>query len=125
MAIRISCTIEGMEENWIEYDLTGWTLRDTTSLDVANGERIDDMFEMLRNRATGVHIESNAGDITEPDGLTYDAMLDVDELLIGWLTQSIYTAIGNRRVLGNVSARVSSTSNGTRATATTMTAAKS
>ena len=108
MAItRVSCSVDGFDDNWIEYDLAGWTLRNTVELDGAGSADPDKMFEAPQRFGVACYITAGDEVIEDCAALELDNLLDADELLVGWLTGSIYTAIGARRALGNVSARIS------------------
>ena len=116
-ALRVECGVDGYTENWVEYDLTGWTLRNTLDLDAADGADLETMFDRMAQYMSACHLVPVEGEaITSPAAVTFDLLLDLDEVVVGWLQSTIYTAIGHRRVLGNVSARMSSASNGNRAT---------
>ena len=108
MAERIECMAEGFESNWVELDMDKWTARDSKKLDAAD---LDGYVELLRRKVLACHIELETGTIlTKPDDFDEDTILDADELLVGWLAGVFYSAIGRRRILGNLSARLSSSS---------------
>jgi len=110
MAMRFECSAEGFERNWIEVS-ERWTRREveavvSTSVDA-------DYIDILRQKTTAVHLELATGDVIEtPEALTYEALMDADELLLGWLGYALPTAIAQRRLLGNASLRLSSNSSG-------------
>lgn len=105
----IYCDADSFEDNWIELD-DRWTLRDHRELDTASGE---ELMALLRRKTRACHLRMETGDVlTEPAALTEDALLDADSVLIGWLGGVGYHVIGRLRTLGNVSARISSDSNG-------------
>lgn len=114
MAMRFECNAEGFEGNWIEV-AERWTRREveaviSTSVDA-------DYIDMLRSKTTAVRVELATGEAIEtPEALTYDALMDADELILGWLGYVLPTAIAQRRLLGNASLRLSSNSSGTVAT---------
>ena len=110
MPVRMDCTATGFERNWIEI-ADAWTRREvesvlSTSLDA-------EYVQMLQRKTLALHLELATGDvIDDPAALTYNALLDADELLLGWLGYVLPTAIAQRRLLGNASLRLSSNSSG-------------
>lgn len=110
MPVRMDCAAEGFEGNWIEVS-DKWTRREVES--VLSTSVDADYIALLRAKTVGVHLELATGDVIDaPDKLTYDALLDADELLLGWLGYVLPTAIAQRRLLGNASLRLSSNSSG-------------
>lgn len=110
MPVRMDCTAPGFEGNWIEI-ADAWTRREvegvlSTSLDA-------EYVQMLQRKTVALRLElTTGGVIDDPAALTYDALLDADELLLGWLGYVLPTAIAQRRLLGNASLRLSSNSSG-------------
>lgn len=109
MAVRIECTADGFEDNWVELDMDRWTIRETIELDEAD---LEGMVDLLRRKVTACRIELNNGKIlAKADDFDKDTLLDADELILGWLGGVFHRAIGRRRILGNLSARPLSNSN--------------
>lgn len=106
--VKLTCTAEGFEQNSIEL-WPRWTRNDTKRLDGIEDEAY---IEFLREKLAGVHLEIYGNDgkvidtIESAEELTDEAFDELDEVLIGWLGGALYTFIGNRRTLGNLSARV-------------------
>lgn len=110
MATRFDCAAQGFEGNWIEV-ADRWTRREVES--VLSTSVDAEYIDLLRQKTVGVHLELATGDVIDtPEALTYDALLDADELLLGWLGYVLPTAIAQRRLLGNASLRLSSNSSG-------------
>lgn len=119
--IRIDCTADGFESNWIEYR-PAWTRGDTKRLDNATDE--GEIIDLIASKIAKCHITAEDGSVIDsPDGLTVEAIDELDETLAQWLVASIYRMIGVKRQLGNLSASASSSTNG-RATIPTQTQAK-
>ena len=112
--VKLTCTVDGLEANSIELR-PRWTRADTKRLDGIEDEAY---IEFLREKIVKCHIEVYGADggvvetIKSPDDLTDEVFDELDEVLIGWLGGALYTFIGQRRSLGNLSARVSSSTNG-------------
>ena len=105
---RIECHEKGFERNWIEFD-TRWTRRQLDEFDKATDAT---MFSILQPKVTALHIELMDGaSIDRPQDFTYDQMQDADILLFGWAVAAVYTAIGRRKLLGNLAVRPSSGAN--------------
>lgn len=109
MPIRIECAAPGLEANWLDV-ADKWTQRDVERLISATDGAF---YELMRDKVTACHIELDTGaTITDPHGITTDAMLDADVALLGWLGRALPLAVAQRRVLGNASARLSLPANG-------------
>ena len=105
MAIRIYCTVPGLEENWIELP-ENWTRRDERAIEAAGtGE---DFLSLLRSKATGLHLVTDSGTLDSTDVLTVDGLQDVDVRVDQFLASSMQVAILLQRRLGNFSGRRSS-----------------
>jgi hypothetical protein len=108
--IRIDCTAEEYSGNWIEYR-SAWTRGDTKRLDAATTE--EDILDLIAGKVAKCHVTTAEGNVIDsPDGLTVEAIDDLDEVLAQWLIASVYQFIAAKRRLGNLSASVSSSTNG-------------
>ena len=114
--IRIECSADGFEENWIEYS-AAWTRGDTKRLDGAGDE--GEILELITSKVVRCHIVTAGGRVID-DGamLTPDDVDEMDEVLAQWIVASIYRMIGVKRSLGNLSALPSSPTNGSAKTVT-------
>lgn len=107
---RIYCAAEGFERNWIEID-GRFTRREVEKMYVTDAS--PEYIDLLRSKTVGVHIELESGEVIDsPDKLTYDALLDADEIVLGWIGYALPLAVTQRRALGNASVRLSSNSSG-------------
>lgn len=108
--IRINCTAEGLDHNWIEYS-SSWTRGETRRLESAEDE--DVILAIISGKVVRCHIECADGTVLETgESITMEAVGDMDETLAAWLVQSLYTMIARKRVLGNVSASALLATNG-------------
>lgn len=108
--IRIECTADGLTGNWIEYR-TAWTRGDTKRLDAATTE--DDILDLITGKIAKCNIVTADGNVIDTaDGLTVEAIDELDETLAQWVVASVYQMIAAKRRLGNLSASVSSSTNG-------------
>ena len=126
-SVTMICSAPGFEANTVSIR-DRWTGRDSDRLgDITESEP---MLDFLRGKLTGCHIEvyddagNVSGAITDPADLTAEAALDLDEVVLSWLGSVLYSFIGSRRRLGNLSARVQSDSNVEALALTTMTNGK-
>ena len=109
MPIRIECTAPGLEANWLDV-ADKWTQRDVERLVEVTDEAF---YELMRVKVVACHIELETGvTITDPQGITADAMLDADVVLLAWFGRALPLAVAQRRLLGNASARLSLPGNG-------------
>lgn len=112
--VKIVCDVDGYEANYVEFN-PRWTRADTKRLDTVDD---DDFFDLLRAKLAGCHLEIYDADgdvidtIESPDEMTEEALDELEEIVVGWLGGTLHTFIGNRRMLGRFSARVSSSTNG-------------
>lgn len=107
--MRIECKEAGFESNWVDVS-DRWTRRETASLYTVSGE---DYFALLRAKVTDCHIVPTVGEpITDPQDIAPDNLMDCDETVHGFLGGALQMAIAERRSIGNLSARPSSTTNG-------------
>ena len=108
--IRINCSAEGFDDNWVEYSAS-WTRGETRRLDEAGDE--ETILAIIAAKIVRCHIVTADGGVLESsDDLTMDAVGEMDETLAAWLVRSLYEMVARKRVLGNVSASVSSATNG-------------
>jgi len=108
--IRIDCTAEDYSGNWVEYR-SAWTRGDTKRLDAATSE--EDILDLIAGKVAKCNVTTAEGNvITSPDGLTVDAINELDEVVAQWVVASVYQFIAAKRRLGNLSASVSSSTNG-------------
>lgn len=107
--MRIECKEVGFEQNWLEIT-DRWTRRETASIYTVSGE---DYFALLRAKVTACHIVPTVGDpITDPQRITPDDLMDCDEIVFGFIGGALQMVPAERRSIGNLSARPSSTMNG-------------
>jgi hypothetical protein len=110
--MRIECDAEGFEHNWLDV-ADKWTRREIIALENFSIADNAEFFAMLKRKTKACHIVLDSGDvIDDPECLDYNSLLDADEIIWGWLGQSMWIAIGRRRTLGNLSARLLSAQNG-------------
>lgn len=108
--IRINCSAEGFDDNWVEYSAS-WTRGETRRLDEAGDE--ETILAIIAAKIVRCHIVTADGGVLESsDDLTMGAVGEMDETLAAWLVRSLYEMVARKRVLGNVSASVSSATNG-------------
>ena len=108
--MRIDCTAEGHEDNWIVVQ-TPWTRGDTKALAAANTDEA--LIEVLGQKLEACHIITAHGGVIDAPGDIDDESIDeIDETVWGWLMGALFAFIGRRRSLGELSARVSSATNG-------------
>lgn len=103
--VRIGCDAEGFEQNYIDVS-PRWTQAEVQALAAIDDDAA--LYALLRAKTVACHIEAGDGAITEPDGITPEAMRNADMLLIGWIGRVLPLAVAQRRALGNASARLSS-----------------
>ncbi len=114
MTVRIECDVDGLTGNWIEIS-DRWTQREAVAMvEVVN----DDFYALLRAKTVAVHIDAGEITITSPDQLDADHLLDADVAVLGWLGSVLPIAVARRRTLGNASARLSFSANGSKMPAT-------
>lgn len=107
--MRIECKEPGFEQNWVEVS-ERWTRREAASLFAVSGE---EYFALLRDKLLACHIVPTVGEaITDPRQITPDNLLDCDEVILGFLGGALTLAVSERRSVGNLSVRLSSTTNG-------------
>lgn len=107
--MRIECKEPGFEQNWVEVS-DKWTRRETANLYSVSGE---EYFALLRAKVTACHIVPETGDpIIDPQMIAPDNLMDCDETVHGFLGGALQLAIAERRSIGNLSGRLSSTTNG-------------
>ena len=110
--MRIECDAAGFEHNWLEVE-DKWTRREIIALEGFSMSDNARFFDMLKRKVQACHIAlEDGGAIEDPANLDYDSLLDADEIIWGWLGQALWIAIGRRRSLGNLSARLLSAQNG-------------
>lgn len=109
---RIYSTLEGFEENYIEFDDTQrWTRSEVME---ANNASEDQTLALLHDRASGCHLELKDGSIvTDIRSVTGETLDQMFVELIGFIGGAISNYLRNRQVLGNVRVRPWSDSNGT------------
>lgn len=109
---RIYSTLEGFEENYIEFDDTQrWTRAEVME---ANNASEDQTLALLHDRASGCHLVMPDGTIVEdPKQITGDTLDRMYVEQIGFVGGAISNYLRNRQVLGNVRVRPSSDGNGT------------
>ena len=104
--MRFTCTIEGLEANWLEFSDV-WTRREGEELLAATrGDAVD---RFIGRKCTGCYIEQlDAPALTDPKVLTWEIMGDLDIRLHQFVVNSLYSAYTETILLGNASARRSS-----------------
>lgn len=108
MTIRVECSTEGLESNWIEVSDV-WTraeLRDYTSL---KGELF---VELWRRKVTAVNLVTAAGEVINDPAAVHDRLDDFDLRLLGFITAALIEAISYLLVLGELNKRLSSPGTG-------------
>jgi len=104
--MRFTCSIEGMESNWIEFS-DAWTRREGKDL-YGLPER-DAFDKYMALKCTACHIEDTAGQVfTDPQKLKYADLDDLDARVFGFVARSLFLAYSEQQNLGNASARLSS-----------------
>lgn len=108
---RIYSTLEGFEENYIEFDDSQrWTRAEVME---ANNASEDQTLALLHDRASGCHLLMPDGSVIEdPKRITSDVLDRMYVEMIGFVGGSISNYLRNRQVLGNVRVRPSSDGNG-------------
>ncbi len=104
--MRFTCSIEGLEANWIEFDDV-WTRNEGQELLGDNNEAAIDKF--IARKCTGCYIEQVDGPAqTDPQKLTWEWMGDIDVRVHRFVVRSLFASYTESMQLGNASARRSS-----------------
>jgi hypothetical protein len=107
---RYECSAEGFEANWVEV-ADRWTRREVETIYATAVDQ--EYVALLQAKTTACHIVLSDGSVIDDvQTLTYDLLLDADEIVLGWLGGVLPAAIARRRILGNASVRLSSNSRG-------------
>jgi hypothetical protein len=103
--MRIECTAEGFEHNWLEIDDSKWSRRVTEKVQaVQDGEPF---CELLRQLTKACYLELTNGQTVETaEGITVEAFLDMHETLCSWLGYLMPVAYIRFRRLGEASGQV-------------------
>jgi len=106
--IRIYCDYPEYTDAWIDIQARVTQASLDAAEEAAKAAKANDKWWLTRHLATACYIPSDGEPITDPQTITVEGLRDVDVLLVGWLENTVPTAIAKRRVLGNACARSSS-----------------
>jgi hypothetical protein len=104
MPIRVECTTEGLEANWIEVDDV-WTRRELQAFITLQGEAY---WALWARKVTACHLPLAGGDAIEHPAQVVAAQDDLDIRLLRWLASAVLLATQTLLNLGEASARLSS-----------------
>ena len=105
------CSNEGYEENWVEVD-NKWTGVDAAAADMAT--TWTDVIPLLHSKVTACHLIRDDGSVmTDITELTFEKRVEFNPVVQGFVSGIPQQATNRLKSLGNVSARVlSSTKDG-------------
>lgn len=103
MARRYYCTIEGLEDNWVEVS-ERWTRREAVTY--AETRTTEDEFAWLRRKVVACHLAKEGAVLTDPAALTPDWFDDADLRLWGFVCGVLGLTLRDLRTLGNMSGRL-------------------
>ena len=102
MPVRVECTTEGLEENWIEVS-DFWTRAELSAYVKTSG---DDFIALWRRKVTACHLVT--GDLVVDDPLLVHEQLDgLDIRLMRFLTGAVTEATNYLLSLGEANKRLS------------------
>lgn len=104
--MRIECGIEGLEENWIEFEAV-WTRKEIKEWDQIDAG--EPLLAFIRRKATGCHLaRPGLAALTDPADLTEENLDLVDLRLVEFVGSAPTLAAYALRALGKLSGRPSS-----------------
>jgi len=115
--IRITCEIEGYENNWIEAARKWKRPQSRQLLSEADGE--ENFLELFRTKVRACNIEVYGDDdevietITDPNDITLERLDDLDGVVIEFLGPALVHAFGKSRGLDFTTGQTSSGGNET------------
>jgi hypothetical protein len=109
--IKFYCDIEGFKDNWIGIS-ERWTQKEAKAADAAMSDGWEAYLNFLSGKVDGCNIVTETGAITSFAEVTESTLDEMDLRLVGFIGGILQQAIARLRALGNVSARVSSPTNG-------------
>ncbi len=102
--MRMQCTLPEFEDCWLEIS-EKWTRAERTQLAAANADQWIALFQ-AKTLACNLRCEDGQY-LTQPAGVTWDAIDQMDMRLAGFVGASLTTACAELMNLGKVSRRVS------------------
>ena len=104
--MRYTCETEGLTANWVDVSDV-WTRGEILEYGAAQDPELE--LEWLQRKLTACHIETVGGaPITDPAGLTLEAVNDCDLRLFWFLGAVINKAVNDMRMLNPLPKRLSS-----------------
>ncbi len=105
MAVKLTCSLEGFQDNWVEVT-EHWTRKDLRIL--AETNEVPALLALLREKLVGCHIRVEGRDefVTRPEDLTEELIDDMDLRVWGFLAYVLTETCIYLRSLGNMSGRV-------------------
>lgn len=114
-AVRVECTTEGLEENWVEVS-DFWTRAELSAYSKTSG---DEFISLWRRKVVACHIVT--GDLVIDDPLQVHEQLDgLDIRLMRFLTGAVTEATSYLLTLGEANKRLSFPGAGAAVTTTKM-----
>lgn len=110
--IKFTCDIDGLRDNWIGMSET-WTQRESKEAEEAMGKGWTEYLALLSKKIEACNLITGNGTIDDFADVTEESLDDMDLRLVGFIGGMLQQTITRLRALGNVSARVlSSTKDG-------------
>lgn len=104
--MRFSCTIDGLEANWIEFSDV-WTRNEGVDLLTRNNEEAVNAY--LAKKCVACYVEQLDGPaVTDPKQLTWEWLGDIDVRIHRFIIRALFSAYSESVSLGNGSAQLSS-----------------
>lgn len=102
--MRMQCTLPEFEDCWLEVS-EKWSRVEERQIVTANA---DQWLELFQAKVLSCNLRTETGEtITQPAGVTWDSLDQMDVRLAGFVGASLATACLELRNLGKVSRRVS------------------
>ena len=98
MAIRIKCTLEGFEKNWIDFRSDRWPFGDRRAM-IAGATDIESLEIILSYVETWSIYSVDEKKITFDAEKKVDNLDTIDELLVNWIIAAWFEARSEREQL--------------------------
>jgi hypothetical protein len=109
--IKFNCDIDGLKDNFIGMSET-WTQKESKAAEAAMSGGWTNYLAFLSTKVEACNLVTGNETITDFVNVTEEALDNMDLRLVGFIGGMVQQTVARLRALGNVSARVLSSTNG-------------